>query len=206
VEPERNDGGAVTTVTNTVLLEGLRGDGASSTWQQYVDRYRPMIVRYARRLGASEADAEDIAQHTLIAFSAAFRDGKYDRGQGRLRDWLFGIARNQSMNWFRRQRRREVQIVDAPDSTGYFARIGEPDDLERVWNEEWSDAILRVCLERVRQEVKPVTYEAFELFALRGWPAERVADELGITENAVFGAKRRVLARIRELKPNVDDV
>lgn len=101
---------------------------------------------------------------------------------------------------------RDRQSAERSDSTGYFARVSTPDEVERVWHEEWSDTILRVCLDRVRSEVTPVTYEAFELFACRGWPAERVAQELGLTENAVFGAKRRVLARIRELKPSVDDV
>ena len=32
-----------------------------------------------------------------------------------------------------------------------------------------------------------------------------VAEQLGMTANAVYGAKRRVLRRIRELKPFMED-
>jgi RNA polymerase sigma-70 factor (ECF subfamily) len=57
----------------------------------------------------------------------------------------------------------------------------------------------------VRSEVKPETMRAFERFALDELPADEVAAELGLTQNAVFGAKRRVLGRIRELLPLVED-
>ena len=69
---------------------------------------------------------------------------------------------------------------------------------QEAWDCEWRDAILKQCLNEIRNEVKSPTFEAFTLFACEGWPAEQVAARLNITTNAVFGAKRRVLARIRE--------
>ena len=83
---------------------------------------------------------------------------------------------------------------------------GEPEALLEIWEQEWRDAIVRQCLEQVRAEVQETTYEAFELFACRGWQAERVAEHLGLTPNAVFGAKRRVLERIRELRSEFEPV
>ena len=50
------------------------------------------------------------------------------------------------------------------------------------------------------------TLEAFRLFALEDWPAEKVGAHLDMTPNAVFGAKRRVLERVRELIPLMEDV
>ena len=43
------------TITSTHLLEGLRSRGNNTIWNQFVERYRPMIVRYARRFGLSDA-------------------------------------------------------------------------------------------------------------------------------------------------------
>jgi len=40
--------------------------------------------------------------------------------------------------------------------------------------------------------------EAFRRFGVDGVPAGRVAEELGLSENAVFLAKSRVLKRLRE--------
>jgi len=48
--------------------------------------------------------------------------------------------------------------------------------------------------------VSPQTLEAFVMFGLQGQPAEVVAERLGMTTNAVFGAKRRVLERLEDLK------
>lgn len=191
------------TVTSTHLLEGLRRPGDETAWREYVDRYRDPVVRYAMRFGARRDDAEDIAQQTLIAFSTSFREGKYDREKGRLRDWLFGIARIQMLSWFRRQERQPVSAAggdaDALAST-------DDDGLRTLWEQEWRSAVLRACLARIRTEMQPSTYQAFELFTGRGWSAEQVAEHLGITPNAVFGAKRRILERLRALHADVEEL
>lgn len=192
------------TITSTELLAGLRDSGNGEIWKAYVDRYRPLIVDYARRLGAQPADADDIAQQALAAFASAYRKGSYDRRRGRLRDWLFGIVRRQLRNWYRR-RGREFQVARDGDSTDFFAGIEDDGGLRTRWDERWRASVLERCLNQARGEVHATTWDAFELFALRGWPAARVAEHLGITENAVFGAKRRLLGRIRELRPDVDE-
>ena len=47
-------------------------------------------------------------------------------------------------------------------------------------------------------DFNPTSWEAFRRFALDGRPAGRVAEDLGISENAVLLAKSRVLKRLRE--------
>jgi RNA polymerase sigma-70 factor (ECF subfamily) len=194
------------TVTSTDLLNGLRDSDNRTIWQHYVDRYRPLIVEYALRLGARPDDAEDIAQQALAAFAMAYRQGKYDRDRGRLRHWLFGIVRRQLRNWYRRRPRREVQVAGDSETTGFFARLEDDEALRTRWDEQWRAAVLEECLLRVRAEVRPLTYDAFELFACRDWPAALVAEHLGVSEDAVFGAKRRVLRRVRELQSIVEEL
>ncbi len=192
-------------LTSTHLLDGLKDPHNQAVWGQYVERYRPLLVRYGRRLGLREDEAEDVAQQILIEFSKAYQAGKYDRDKGRLRVWLFGIARNLIRNWQRRARRRERQVGFDSQQTDVFHRIEDNDALGAAWEQEWRDAVLKQCLVQVRAEVQPQTFEAFERFAYSEKPAEEVARELGITANAVFSAKRRVLRRIRELMPLVDE-
>ncbi len=191
-------------VTNTTLLEGLRDPTNRTVWQHYVERYRPLIVRYARKLGVPEGEAEDAAQAALLAFSSAYRDGKYDRAKGRLSSWLFGIATNQIRDWKRSHRAREER-AGAVEAEEALAGLAGEDELHEVWEREWRDAVLWECLKLVRAEVMPETFRAFELFALQERPAEQVAQELGMTANAVFGAKRRVLQRVGELMPLIED-
>lgn len=165
-----------------------------------------MIVRYARRLGVPEGEAEDAAQASLLEFSRAVQDGRYDRGRGRLRSWMFGIVQHQVSRWRERVRAREVPIADDSAAGERVRELAGPEDLEAAWEDEWRQAVLRQCMEEVRREVMPATYEAFRRFALEGRPSEEVAAELGISVNAVFGAKRRVLERMREILPLMEEV
>ncbi len=196
---------ALTTSTNTFLLERLKSSDNGTVWGLFVGRYRPVIFKYARRLGLAVEDAEDATQKTLITFSTAYQNGKYDRDKGRLRHWLFGIARNEIRNVARRRQDREVQIVDSADRTGFFESLEDPEQAERLWEDQWQQAVLRQCLEEVRGAFEKKTIRAFELFAWKGWSARRVADHLGISENAVFLAKHKILKSIRKLVPPMED-
>lgn len=193
------------TVTNTILLEGLRDAGNKTVWRSFVERYRPIIVRYAKRAGLPEADAQDAAQHALIAFCTSYQEGKYAREQGRLRHWLFGIARNQIRNTMRKRPKREVQVTGQADETDYFEQVCGEDDGEKIWEQEWRDAVLKQCLMEVSGEFDAKSLEAFELFACRGMSAKEVGERLDMTPNAVFIAKHRVMKRLRELVPRMEE-
>jgi RNA polymerase sigma-70 factor (ECF subfamily) len=188
----------LTTVTSETLLHGLRDPRNDTVWTSFTERYRPVVVGIARRAGLTAADAEDVAQQTLLAFAGAYREGKFDPRRGRLRHWLCGIARTTTRNWARQQRRPLAALDPEEPADG--------DRFAELWEEEWREAVLRQCLGEVRREVHETTFRAFVEFALEGRPAGEVARELGISENAVFGAKRRVMARIRELRPLMDEI
>jgi len=82
---------------------------------------------------------------------------------------------------------------------GWAARLEDPDDpLAREWDREHDLHITRKLLERLRSEFEPKTWELFRRFVLDGESAETVAAEQGTTANAVYIAKSRVLARLRE--------
>lgn len=196
--------GGFAAVTSTTLLQGLRCSENRSVWQSFADRYYPLIWRFARRLGLSPADAEDAAQETLLAFTRAYQAGDYDRDKGRLHDWLFGIARRQ-VSSVRRRLGREVQLPAQTDGTGPIERIPDNDTQAQLWDEEWQKAVLYQCLCEVRSALEPRTVEAFELFAWKGLPAAEVGAQLGMSPNAVFLAKHKVLKRIRELVPLMTD-
>lgn len=197
-----------TTVTCTSLLEGLKRAENRTVWQQFVDRYRPLVMNYAQnRFGLSPTDAEEAAQVSLMAFAEAYQNGRYDREKGRLRKWLFGIATRQIRNMVRkRAQNREIQVADRTTVTGFVGRIPDSDAaLEKMWEEEWRQAVYQQCMVEVRTQFDAKTVEAFERFAKQGIAAQVVADELGMTENAVFLAKHKILKRIRELVPLMEE-
>lgn len=193
------------TRTSTILLKGLEDTDDQSSWQVFDGRYRPLLLALGRRLGLQQADTEDVAQETMAAFLRAYRQHRYDREKGRLRDWLGGIARHKIRDLQRRQSRQELVVADKPDATRFLSQVADG-HIDVVWEEEWRKGVLRQCLEEVRREVEPRTFEAFELFALRQWPAKRVADHLRVTQDVVYQSKSRILVRIRQILPQMDSI
>src|SRR5262245_17537560 len=115
----------------TTLLDGLlRGDDAR-LWQEFAERYRPMLLAFGRRLGLGEVDAEDAAQETLLHFIRALRAGKYDRTRGRLRSWIVGIAKYRIADLQRRG-------IETPVGSCRSAADDESDErrLSQIWDAE----------------------------------------------------------------------
>ena len=187
--------------TNTELLDGLRDPRNRTVWAQYVERYRPLLERTASRAGLGAADAEDVAQVALADFADAYARGEYRREEGRLRNWLFGILRNRVRERGRelgreRERRAGETVLEAAPAEA---------ELERIWDEEWRAAILRRCTALVRSEVRPETFEAFRRHVLEGESVPHVAAAVGLSHEQVYDAKRRVLRRLRELRPVLEE-
>ena len=59
----------------------------------------------------------------------------------------------------------------------------------------------------MKSRVAPETYQAYELYAVQGRPAEKVAAYLDCSTNQVYQAKKRCFAMMREilLKMNETD-
>ncbi|MGB9624501.1 MAG: RNA polymerase sigma factor [Phycisphaerae bacterium] len=190
-------------ITTTTLLDGLHQTANARAWRRFEERFHPMILAFARKLGLNETDAQDAAQETMMAFVEAYRQGRYDRSKGRLRSWLFGIARRTVVEIVRR-RPREVAVSDATDAGAFIETAEAPDTAARIWEHEWRCAVLQACVAEVAQNIAPETLAAFDLYVLRQWPAERVAEQLGVTTNAVYVAKNHVLTRIRQIREQIE--
>ena len=137
-----------------------------------------------------------------MTFVEEYRQGRYDRSRGRLRSWLFGIARA-------RVARTKRDLAKNAGWRGESAIEDQPDDdhLEELWEAEWRRAILREALRQLRsgsyQEEK--TLQAFEALALQGRPVAEVAAELDMTTNAVYVAKFRTMERLREVLARLEE-
>lgn len=189
--------------TNTALLEGLRETGNDALWSLFCNRYRPVVIAVARRLGLSADEAEDATQEALLAFATAYREGKYDRDKGRLRSWLMGIA-NKKIRDIQRRRPREKPVGQQDTGTGIITRQIDENTLSEAWEAEWRQAIVKECLQQVRTKVETKTMQAFELMVIKGWPADDVVHALGMNRNSVYQAKSRVLAHMREIHDQLD--
>ena len=189
--------------TNTRLLEGLHDQGNRSLWALFFERYRPVLLAVGRRTGLTEPEAEDAAQETMLAFSTAYREGRYDRSKGRLRSWLLGIASNKIRD-VQRRRPREVQGGRDDSAPGPITGAIDERSLSDIWEAEWQRAIVKECLAQVKGKVEAQTMRAFELTVLQGWEVDEVARTLNMKRNSVYQAKSRVLAHMRQLHEQLE--
>lgn len=191
-----------TFLTNTEILNDLRR-GDQQVWHHFDKRYRPVIVNFAKRAGLGVQDADDAAQEALAAFVDAFRKGKYEREKGRLRHWLFGIARNQILK--SQRRKHGVRTVPSEsDGTGPLTGAPAADSFEEIWDSEWRGAVLRDCFATCRQKHDDETVRIVEMLTFDKLEVDQVAANLGVTVGKVNSAKHRVLKTLREIRATIE--
>jgi len=183
-------------VTTTQILDDLSSEN-EQVWNEFNSYFYPVIFNFARKTGFSDTDAEDITQQSLLRFLKAFREGKYIKDKGRLKSWLWGIAHNVMLD-YRRHLPKERLVKGKTEETSFWDSL-EDEHSQMTWNCEWRKMVLSKCLEQIASQVDPKVLRTFELYAFFGRPAEEVAQTLGITANAVYIAKTRVVAKLREL-------
>lgn len=157
----------------------------------------PMVHRYCRRRGLQEADATDVTQDVMKAVSQAIGRFEYDPKHGQFRDWLFTVTRSKLNNLFERQRRRER----GSGRTSIQQRLNEQPAPEETtqWNEDCRRELFEWAAKQARTEFKEATWRAFMMVAVEGRSAEEASKATGLSANAVYIAKSRVLSRLREL-------
>ncbi len=91
-------------------MAAISADRSKAAFVELFDFYAPRIKSYMLRLGASDSEAEELAQDVLITVWQ--KAGLYDRKQASVSTWMFRIARNRRIDVQRRQRRPELTADD----------------------------------------------------------------------------------------------
>ena len=61
-----------------------------------------------------------------------------------------------------------------------------------MWENEWKANLSDVAIERVKKQVSPKQFQIFDAYVIKGWDADKVKSELGVTSSQVYLAKHRV--------------
>ncbi len=94
-------------------------------WEQTRDRVRAYIV-----CASGASDADDLAQEVYLR---ALRNWDRFDGTGTRQAWLFAIARNTQVDWFR-SRGRDARLLAAEERRRIDeATLPDDDELEMIW-------------------------------------------------------------------------
>jgi RNA polymerase sigma-70 factor (ECF subfamily) len=184
--------------TRASLLVRLRDPRDGAAWSQFVELYTPVVYGYARKQGLQDADAADLSQEVLRAVAGAIGRLEYDPARGAFRNWLFTVVRRKLLNWRAAQQQR-LQGSGDTATQRLLEQAPAPAHDEADWESEWEDRLFAWACSQVRREVNDATWQAFWKTAIEGQPGKRVAAGLGLSVTAVYSARSRVLARLKEL-------
>jgi RNA polymerase sigma-70 factor (ECF subfamily) len=173
------------------LLERLRGAHDQAAWCRLVELYTPLLFSWARRCGDSEQDAADLVQEVFVVLVQTLPTFQYDRS-GRFRNWLHTLL----LNKLRDRKRREARLEKALAQRSAEAEL--PDSITLFEDAEYQQALTRRALRLMQSDFAPSTWQACWETVVRDRPAAEVARELGMSENAVYIARCRVLRHLRQ--------
>jgi RNA polymerase sigma-70 factor (ECF subfamily) len=174
--------------TSSSLLERLGAVSNGADWERFVRLYAPLLHRWARRLGLQDQDAADLVQDVLIVLVRKLPAFRYDPGRS-FRCWMHTLLKNK---W--RDRRPPDKSLPLPGGEGPPA----PPDADSLEEREYRQYLIDRALRLMKSDFEPATWQACWETAVTGRPPAEVAAELGITVNAVYLAKARVLGRLRQ--------
>src|SRR3954470_5268261 len=190
--------------TRASLLVRLRDPQDEAAWTEFIDLYGALVYNYARRQGLQDADAADLGQEVLRSVAASVGRLDYDPRRGLFRNWLFTLIRRKLSSWRAARGRSRCGSGDLATQE-LLEKIPAPPADEAGWEAEWEDRVFAWACEQVRKDVTDSTWQAFWRTAMDGQPTRGVAADLGLTAAAVYLARHRVLARLKELVRSVSE-
>jgi RNA polymerase sigma-70 factor (ECF subfamily) len=180
------------TTTSASLLDQLRAPADQAAWARFAHLYTPLLWQWAVRLGLQPADAADLVQEVFVVLVCKLPEFDYDRDRS-FRGWLKTILENKLRD---HQRRRSAQVVDAKNPV--FSTLAVAAEADAFDEAEYRRYLTGRALHLIQREFQPATWQAFWQLVVLDRPAADVGRELGLTPNAVYQAKFRVLRRLRE--------
>lgn len=190
--------------TRTSVLAAVRAgaDAPDAAHARFFDRYAPFVFGAARARGLQPSDADDVVQAVMLQL---LRDGglaAYDRAKGPFRPWLSRLV-----SWRTEDLRRRAGAAPEPVPDEAFAVLPDTgpaaspagDALAAAEEAAWRAAAFNEAVRRLRAELPPSHFAAFQASVLEGLPAAAAMRAGGVSRDNLYQIRRRVKPRFDAL-------
>ena len=184
--------------TRVTLLTRLKDVDDIDAWTEFSKLYGPVIYSFARKRGLQDADAADIVQDVLRSVARNAHRMEYDPKRGTFRGWLYTITRNKIYTFLSSNKRKAMNVGDAKESNALESVPDDDPGSEALWELEYQRGLAARAMERVKHEFQENTWRAFWATSVEGKSTTDIGKELGMTSGAIYVAKSRVIARLRD--------
>ena len=168
-------------------------------FEEIVNQYQRDLVNFHYRFVGNRPEAEDLAQDTFIK---AYKKFDTLKEPGKLKSWLFQIARNTVIDFFRRNKNKPFAV-----SSEILENIPETalvDYQSRVVHMEVSKELER-CIDQLVKEDRAI----IKLLYYEGFSYKEISELLQINQNTLksrLHRARKVLLEAIQANPALKDV
>lgn len=183
--------------TSSGLIAGVRTFDPSA-WRQLAATYGPLVYSWARRAGLSGADAADITQEVFRVVTLWAGRVAHGRPGDTFRGWLWTVTQNKLRDFWRR-RSGQAAATGGSDAQALLQLIPDSESVNESQLSLDLSGALGEAVNKVKKEFEARSWRAFWRVTVDGQQPAEVGRELGMTTNAVYVARSRILRRLREV-------
>ena len=176
--------------TSITLLDRFRDPADAEAWAAFVDMYAAIITKWVQSSRIANQDVADVVQEVFVTLARSLPKFEYDV-QRSFGAWLRVVTRNCCHRFLSRQ--KPHASLDTDDVAHQDADV-----MTDVEESEYRQHVAQKALRMMQAEFEFTTWKACWETVVEDRSVMDVASELGLSVNAVYVAKSRVLRRLRE--------
>lgn len=165
------------------LVERILSGEDRALWEFY-KIYKRKLSSYINNKIGNQRDAEEVLQDILLAGVSALRDYS---GKARLSTFIFSIARNKIVDYYRKKKIKQVIFSTLPELGNLLSTLASPEEqLDKKLNKERISGVLR--------RLKPGYQKVIAMKYIQGMTMKEIARRLNQTiktvESRLFRARK----------------
>ena len=174
-------------------LMSLFGGGSNEAFETLVLRYKNALYQYIKSMVLDQGAAEDLFQEVFITL---FKSADKYQAQGKFKAWLFLMARNKVLNYFRAQNKNTTSLDQTDEEGNAFLQDTLPDTsapvLEGLTQRETAQAVHR-ALEQLPERQREI------LILRQDMSFKEIAEMLGRPLGTILADSYRALGKLKQL-------
>ncbi len=171
------------TTSRTLLLRSSQLDGES--WISLIDLYKPFIRSILIKLNIRKDDIDDLIQDTLIRLFKALTNTSPD-DITRFRSLLASLTKRCAIDY----------LGQLMEENGHMKPLQEP-EIDLLIEREWKLFLTDTAIKNVEAQCSEKAMSVFKM-SLKGYDAEIIARQLGLTVSSVYRMKTQVKRCVSE--------
>lgn len=164
------------------ILMSLGETKDKSLFVQLFKHFAPKIKAYIVRLGLVESTAEELMQETMA--SVWRKAHMYQKSKAAASTWIFTLARNQSIDWMRKQKYPEYSLDE------WYEEADESEDI-------CTDVVVSARMQASIGKLPELQAQAIYMSFYEGRSHSEIADRLGIPLGSVKSRIRLASEKLR---------